>query len=142
MGPRLDYGKLIKGWMQYYSLPEDAAEKMFGSIWSHLQESKKLKPDEKAALRPLYRESYNDVYRMVKSMIREEETVRDIVQKAYIKGFDGLSAQEDPAEFLPQMKIIARNMAVDWFKGTQAFSSLKAKEAQTVKKTKGTETDE
>lgn len=42
MEKRLNYSKLIKGWMQYYTLPEDTAEKLFGSIWAQLQESKEI----------------------------------------------------------------------------------------------------
>ena len=142
MGQRLNYHKIIKDWMQYYSLPEDVAQEMFASVWMQIKKSDKMRKEKKAALRELYRESYNDVYRTVKSMIYDEDTVQEIMQGAYVKGFTDLSSQEDPENFLPRMKIIARDKAIDWFKGTEAFSSLQAKDERKKKTTEGAGTDE
>lgn len=39
MKKRLNYRKLLINWMEFYSLTAEAAEKMFSSIWTRVQES-------------------------------------------------------------------------------------------------------
>ena len=37
MDKRLNYRKLLKKWMQFYSLPAEISKKMFMAIWTRLQ---------------------------------------------------------------------------------------------------------
>lgn len=48
MKKRLDYGKLMKKWMQFYDLTAELSQKMFESIWTRLQSSK-IKAEKKGA---------------------------------------------------------------------------------------------
>lgn len=72
--------------------------------------------DDQEAFSGLYQNSYDAVYRTVKSMVRDDDAVLDIVQDAYIKGFASLSTLEDPENFVAWMKRIATNKAKDLFK--------------------------
>lgn len=66
-----------------------------------------------AAITELYEQTYNSVYHTVRSMVRDEDTVLDILQDSYIKAFQSLSQLTDPASFLPWIKRIAVNKARD-----------------------------
>ena len=44
MKNRLNYGKLIKGWMQFYHLPDDVAKRLLDSILARIR---KLKQNDK-----------------------------------------------------------------------------------------------
>ena len=92
--------------------------------WSDWVE--KAKANDQDAFYELYQNSYDTVYRTVKSMIRDDDEALDIVQDAFVKGFGSLSALEDPNAFLPWIKRIAVNKAKDWFKKRQevTFSQL------------------
>ena len=65
------------------------------------------------ALSQLYTLAYDGVYYTVHAMIRDEETVLDVVQDSFIRGFENLDRLQDPSRFAAWMKSIARNMAVD-----------------------------
>lgn len=84
------------------------------------------KNNEQDAFYALYQNSYDAVYRTVKSMVRDDDAALDIVQDSFVKGFENLASLNDPESFLPWMKRIATNKAKDWFKKKQAvtFSSL------------------
>lgn len=92
--------------------------------WSDLVE--RAKNNQQDAFNELYQNSYDAIYRTVKSMIRDDDTALDIVQDTFVKGFDSLSELKDPNSFLPWMKRIAANKARDWFKKKQdiPFSQL------------------
>ena len=82
--------------------------------WRELIE--RAKNDDQNAFSELYQNSYDAVYRTVKSMVRDDEAVLDIVQDSYIKGFQSLSSLGEPYDFVAWMKQIATNKAKDWFK--------------------------
>ena len=86
----------------------------------------RAKGNDQDAFYQLYQNSYDAVYRTVKSMIRDDDMVMDIVQDAFVKGFSNLSALDNPCSFVPWMRRIAANKAKDWFKKKQeiAFSQL------------------
>lgn len=68
------------------------------------------------AVSTLYEKTYSKVYYTVKSMIRDEDAVFDIVQDAYIKAFGHLDSFQGDAKFLPWVRQIAANTARDWLK--------------------------
>ena len=68
------------------------------------------------AVSALYEKTYNKVYYTVKSMIKDEDAVLDIVQDTYIKAFTHLDTFAGNDKFLPWVKQIASNTARDWLK--------------------------
>ncbi len=88
--------------------------------WSDLIE--RAKADDQDAFYQLYQNSYDAVYRTVKSMIRDDDMAMDIVQDSFVKGFSNLSELESPDSFVSWMRRIAVNKAKDWFKKKQEIS--------------------
>ena len=82
--------------------------------WEQLIE--RANRNDQDAFYDLYQNSYDPVYRTVKSMVRDDDAALDIVQDAFVKGFASLSTLENPEQFLPWMRRIATNKAKDWFK--------------------------
>ena len=68
------------------------------------------------AISALYEKTYSKVYYTVKSMIKDEDAVFDIVQDTYIKAFDHLDSFQGDTKFLPWIRQIAANTARDWLK--------------------------
>lgn len=68
------------------------------------------------AITELYELTYSSVYKTVKSMIADEDTVLDIVQDSFIKGFQSLDQLDSPENFRAWMKRIATNKAKDYLK--------------------------
>ncbi len=68
------------------------------------------------AITELYELTYSSVYKTVKSMIADEDTVLDIVQDSFIKGFQSLEQLDAPENFRAWMKRIATNKAKDYLK--------------------------
>ena len=68
------------------------------------------------AITELYELTYSSVYKTVKSMIADEDTVLDIVQDSFIKGFQNLDQLDAPENFRAWMKRIATNKAKDYLK--------------------------
>ncbi len=68
------------------------------------------------AVDALYEKTYSSVYYTVRSMIRDEDVVFDIVQDAYIKAFAHLDSFQGDEKFLPWVRQIAANTARDWLK--------------------------
>ena len=66
---------------------------------------------DQQAITELYERTYQDVYHTVRSVIHDEDTALDILQDAYIKGFESLDQLNDPRSYLPWMKRIAVNRA-------------------------------
>ena len=66
---------------------------------------------DQQAICELYERTYQDVYHTIKSVVHDEDTALDILQDAYIKGFESLGQLNDPRSFLPWMKRIAINRA-------------------------------
>lgn len=71
---------------------------------------------DKQAVSELYERTFSQVYYTVKSMIKDEDAVFDIMQDAYIKAFLHLDSFEGGEKFLPWLKQIAANTARDWLK--------------------------
>ena len=68
------------------------------------------------AIGALYEKTYSKVYYTVKSMIKDEDAVFDIVQDTYIKAFAHLDSFQGGEKFLPWVRQIAANTARDWLK--------------------------
>lgn len=68
------------------------------------------------AFNALYEKTYKKVYITIKSMIKDESTVSDIMQDAYMKAFAHLDSFQGDTKFLPWIRKIARNTAKDWLK--------------------------
>ena len=68
------------------------------------------------AVSQLYNRTYNAVYQTVKSMIRDEDTVMDILQDSYVKAFQNMGQLRTPEMFPAWIKQIANNTAKDWLK--------------------------
>ncbi|MCM1264118.1 MAG: sigma-70 family RNA polymerase sigma factor, partial [Butyrivibrio sp.] len=71
---------------------------------------------DKDAVSALYEQTYSQVYYTVKSMIKDEDAVFDIIQDAYIKAFAHLDNFDGDTKFLPWVRQIAANTARDWLK--------------------------
>lgn len=68
------------------------------------------------AISALYEKTYSKVYHTVKSMIKDEEAVLDIIQDTYIKAFTSLESFCGDMKFLPWIRTIAANTSRDWLK--------------------------
>lgn len=81
---------------------------------------------DETAVADLYNRTYNSVYQSVRMLIKDEDTVLDIVQDAYIKGFQSLAQLKNPDSFRPWMKTIAVNLAKNYLVKKKAvlFSEL------------------
>lgn len=68
------------------------------------------------AISTLYIKTQDKVTQTVRAMVRDEDTVQDIVQDSYIKGFRNLNKLGKPEYFLTWMRRIASNTAVDYMR--------------------------
>ena len=68
------------------------------------------------AISVLYEKTYNKVYYTAKSIIKDEDTVLDIVQDTYMKAFATLDSFQGDMKFLSWIRRIAANTARDWLK--------------------------
>ncbi|MDD3222357.1 MAG: sigma-70 family RNA polymerase sigma factor [Clostridia bacterium] len=68
------------------------------------------------AIAELYNRTYNNVYFTVKSMIKDEDTVMDILQDTYLKAFASLGQLQDAAKFRAWIKRIAHNRTIDYLR--------------------------
>lgn len=90
---------------------------------------------EQGAITELYNRTYNNVYQSVRMMIKDEDTVLDIVQDAYIQGFKYLNQLSDPNHYRAWMKRIGINTAKNYLKKKSRcfFQRWKAQEKKTVR---------
>lgn len=95
---------------------------------------KKAKTGDQDAIASLYEKTYTQVFYTVKSMIKDEDAVFDILQDAYMKAFAHLDSFEGDDKFLPWVKQIAANTARDWLKKKKPmlFSELNTDEDQDI----------
>ena len=77
---------------------------------------RKAKGEDQSAISILYEQTYNQVYYTVKSMIKDEDAVFDILQDSYIKAFSHLDSFEGGDSFTAWVRQIAANTARDWMK--------------------------
>lgn len=73
----------------------------------------KAKSGNQDAIAELYNCTYNNVYYTVKSMIKDEDTVLDIVQDSYVKGFQNLEQLREADKFRAWIRQIAHNRSID-----------------------------
>ncbi|MBR5534204.1 MAG: RNA polymerase sigma factor [Ruminiclostridium sp.] len=74
------------------------------------------KQGNQKAITELYEMTYSSIYHTVKAIIRDEDTVLDILQDSYIKGFQSLDTLDSPSAYRAWMKRIAINKAKDHLK--------------------------
>jgi RNA polymerase sigma factor (sigma-70 family) len=67
----------------------------------------------------LYNRTYNNVYFTVKSMVKDEDTILDIVQDTYVKAFKSLGQLQEAGKFKAWIKKIAHNKTVDYLRKTK-----------------------
>lgn len=84
------------------------------------------------AISTLYEKTYSKVYYTVKSMIKDEDAVLDIIQDTYIKVFARLDNFWGDTKFLPWVRKIAVNTARDWLKKKRPmlFTELSSSDGQ------------
>ena len=73
----------------------------------------RAKAGDQAAISELYEASYSQAFYTVRSMIRDEDAVFDILQDAYIKAFSHLDSFEGGERFEAWIRQIAANTARD-----------------------------
>ena len=76
----------------------------------------KAQNKEQQALSEIYSSTYSTVYRVIKTLIKEEDTVYDILQDTYVKAFTSIEQLQNPEKLLPWLKMIATNKSKDWLK--------------------------
>lgn len=86
------------------------------------------------AIAVLYERTYNQVFYTIKSMIKDENTVLDILQDSYIKAITHLDQLDENTHFLPWMRQIAANTARDFLKKKRPtlFTELSVGEEQSA----------
>lgn len=77
---------------------------------------RKARQNDPDALAELYNQTYSQVFYVVKSMIKDEDTVYDLVQDTYLKAFAHLDSFSGEYKFLPWVKQIAANTTRDHLK--------------------------
>lgn len=68
------------------------------------------------ALSALYEKTYNGVFYTIKSMIKDEDTVLDVLQDTYVKAFTHLDRFQGDTKFFPWVWQIGANTARDYLK--------------------------
>lgn len=77
---------------------------------------RKARAGDKDAFGVLYNRTYNQAFYTVKSMIKDDDAVSDILQDSYVKAFMHMDSFKGDDKFLPWIKQIAANTARDWLK--------------------------
>ena len=77
---------------------------------------RKARAGDKDAFGVLYNNTYNQAFYTVKSMIKDDDAVNDILQDSYVKAFIHMDSFKGDDKFLPWIKQIAANTARDWLK--------------------------
>lgn len=77
---------------------------------------KSLENDQKST-EQLYLMTYNNVYQTICAVARlDEDTVFDLIQNTYVKAFRNLSQLSEPEAFRGWIKVIARNLTIDYLR--------------------------
>ncbi len=77
---------------------------------------KRARSKDQQALAEIYSQSCSAVYRVIRVLVKDEDTVNDLVQDTYVKAFSRLDQLQDEAKLVPWLKMIANNTAKDWLK--------------------------
>lgn len=72
--------------------------------------------NDQEALTEIYKISSPAVYKTIRVLIKDEDTVYDILQDTYVKAFTRLNQLQNPDKLIPWLKMIANNLAKDWLK--------------------------
>ena len=70
------------------------------------------KAGDQAAFAELYEQTSTELYRSVRSMVRDEDLAWDVLQDSYLRAWRGLDKLEANDAFLPWLRRIAVNVAV------------------------------
>lgn len=76
----------------------------------------RARKQDQDALAEIYEQSSLAVYKAIKILIKDEDTVYDILQDTYVKAFTRLDQLQDERKLIPWLKVIANNTARDWLK--------------------------
>lgn len=76
----------------------------------------KARENDQEALTEIYKISSPAVYKTIWVLIKDEDTVYDILQDTYVKAFTKLDQLQNPDKLIPWLKMIANNLAKDWLK--------------------------
>ena len=76
----------------------------------------KARENDQEALAEIYKISSPAVYKTIRVLIKDEDTVYDILQDTYVKAFTRLDQLQNPDKLIPWLKMIANNLAKDWLK--------------------------
>lgn len=89
---------------------------------------------DETALRFLYESTQDRVTQTVRSMIRDEDAVLDIVQDSFVKAFQNLDKLEKPEYFFAWMRRIASNTALNYLKKKKPvlFSELASEDGDEI----------
>lgn len=71
---------------------------------------------DQAAIEQLYNMTNDNVYYSIKTMLKNEDVVMDLMQDTYVKAFSSLSQLKEPATFRGWIKRIAHNKTVDYLR--------------------------
>lgn len=95
---------------------------------------KRAADGEQEAVTELYSRTYNNAYFTVKALIKDEDTVLDIIQDSYVKAFKNLNQLKEADKFRAWIKRICHNQAVDYLRKTKPvmFSVLSADEERAI----------
>ena len=89
---------------------------------------------DQGAVSELYRRTYENVYYTVRALIRDEDTVLDLVQDTFVKAFENLDKLHEPSKFRAWVKRIGHNLAVDYTRRSRPllFSQMSDEDEETV----------
>ena len=83
------------------------------NMYDYIERAKK---NDQQALTEIYRYTSPTIYKMVQILVKDHDTVNDIIQDTYIKAFSRIDQLHNPSKLLPWLKMIATNTAKDWLK--------------------------
>lgn len=76
----------------------------------------RARANDQQVLAEIYEISSPAVYKAIRVLIKDEDTVYDILQDTYVKAFTRLDQLQDAEKLIPWLKMIANNRAKDWLK--------------------------
>ncbi|MBR5969033.1 MAG: zinc-ribbon domain-containing protein, partial [Lachnospiraceae bacterium] len=84
------------------------------------------------AVTKLYNATSDGIYALVKSMVKDEDRVHDLVQDSYLKAFGNLTQLQEANKFRPWLKTIAKNRTMDYFRERKSvlFSDMTPLDAE------------
>ena len=82
----------------------------------------------------LYKRTYNNVYMIISSLVKDEDISHDLVQDTYIKAYSKLGQLQNPNKFRPWIKRISHNLAVDYLRKNKEviFTDLESNDTDFV----------